>query len=141
MKKFSLTFFLMLAAVSAVAFRPAMAGDDGNTYAKLLGNTFELQIQALEHLVTTETPYQENAARHAMGIVSTADLLTDTIDELELTTATMDKARLKSLNDATWMAANDLSNAVKVWLEGQDKKVVLKAIKNLRVTCDNCHGG
>ena len=140
MKKSSLAFFLMLAAVTALASRPALAGDDGSTYAKLLGNTFELQIQALEHLVATDTPYRENAARHAMGIVSTADLLTDTIDNLELATSTMDKARLKLLNDATWTAANNLSNAVKIWLEGQPKEVVVTAIKKLRVTCDNCHG-
>ena len=140
MKKIGCVFSLIMFASVALVSRPGLAADDdASRYVKLLGNTFELQIQTLELLVASETTYRENAARHAMDIVSTADLLTDTIDKIDLSTGTMDKNTLKKMNDATYIAAKDLSRAIKYWLEGEDNTKVIKAIKTLRVTCDNCH--
>jgi hypothetical protein len=141
MKKVSCVFSLILFASVALVSRPGLAADDdASRYVKLLGNTFELQIQTLELLVASETAYRENAARHAMDIVSTADLLTDTIDKIDLASSSMDRTTLKKLNDATYIAAKDLSRAIKYWLEGEDNTKVVKAIKTLRITCDNCHG-
>ncbi|MBF0247078.1 MAG: cytochrome c [Alphaproteobacteria bacterium] len=145
------TFILAMACASSLAPQAAFAEDDNVlAYVRILGDTFELQIQAIEYVLAEGGVYTSNAVRHSMDILSTADMLNYVVGK-EMSkperAVDMDKwpwstrEEFVKLSEANWQAAKDLVGITENWVATGNNAGVAEGVQHLRRTCEACHSG